>query len=135
MLPKIEVQTLNYKIYQNLIESLMLKNFLAKIQIYLPSLKPKIILLLCSYAMRAFRLNENKPIYLVLANVDERKTFFLYEVTIAACLKSLSFQQIFSPKEKKAIYCFTFVSFFYLKRGNLEAASLACITDFVDKIA
>ena len=62
-----------------------------------------------------------------------KKTFFLYEVIITACLKSLLFQQIFSPKQKKVLYCLTFCFFFYLKRGNFEAASPACITDFVNK--
>ena len=59
------------------------------------------------------------------------KSFFLaYDVTIAACLKSLSFQQIFLPKQKKPLYCFTFF-FFYPKGGNFEAASLACISDLL----
>ena len=81
--------------------------------------------------MRVLRLNEKKTIYLVSANVDRfKKVFFLYEVAIAARLKSLSFQQKFLPNEKKALYCFTLV-FFYLKGGNLESASLACISDFV----
>ena len=31
--------------------------------------------------MHAFRLTENKPIYLVLANVGSKKNFFFYEVT------------------------------------------------------
>ena len=56
-----------------------------------------------------------------------KKVFLACDVTIAACLKFFSFQQIFSPKEKKAPYCYTFV--------NLEAASVVCINDFVDKIA
>ena len=58
------------------------------------------------------------------------KTFFLYELTIAACLKSLT-SQIFSPKEKKAL-CFN-LFFFYLKRGNLKAASLAYINGLLTR--
>ena len=49
---------------------------------------------------------------MIVKNFFLYKTFFLFKVKIAACLKSLSFQQIFSPKEKKALHCFTFVSFF-----------------------
>ena len=64
-----------------------------------------------------------------------RKSFFVvYDVTIAACCESLSFQQIFSPKEKKC-YIVSLFFLFYLKKGNLIAASLACIGDFVDKNA
>ena len=59
-----------------------------------------------------------------------RKSFFFYKVTIAACLKSLSFQQIFSPKKMRCIVFFCF--FCYLKGGN-KAASIACTRDFVDK--
>ena len=62
-----------------------------------------------------------------------RKTFFSLKVTIAACLKCLSFQQVFSPKEKKSALLYHFCFFLYLKGGNLEGASLACISNFVDK--
>ena len=64
-----------------------------------------------------------------------RKFFFLvYDVKIAPCLKSLSFQQIFSPRKKRYIVSFLFL--FSLKGGTyLEAASLAFISDFVDKNA
>ena len=54
----------------------MLKIFLALIQNYLPLLKPKINLLLCSCTMRVIQLTENKLIYLVLANVGSKKNFF-----------------------------------------------------------
>ena len=63
-----------------------------------------------------------------------RKTFFLYEVTIAACLISLTLTDIFTKREKSGIL-FQFYFFFYLKGGNLEAASTACISDFFDKNA
>ena len=62
---------------------------------------------------------------------EVRKNFFLYDVTIAACLKNLShFNRYFRQKRKKP----DIVSpLFYLKGGNLKAASLACISNFVDK--
>ena len=90
----------------------MLKIFLAQIQNHLSLLKLKINLWLCRCTVRVFRLTANKPIYLVLANDLSKKNFFLYYVTIAACLKSLSFQQIFSTKDKKAFYCFIYLYFF-----------------------
>ena len=68
--------------------------------------------MLCGCTMRAFQLTEDKLIYFALENIDGKKKFFFYEITIAACLKSFSFQQIFLPKEKKTLYCFIFVSFF-----------------------
>ena len=86
--------------------------------------------------MRVFQFTENKLNYLILANVGSKKKFFsiVYDVKIAVCLKSLSFQQIFSRNDKKALYCFIFV--FSLKGGTyLEAASLAFISEFVDKNA
>ena len=69
----------------------MLEIFLALIQNYLPLLKPKINLLLCSCTMRVFRLTVNKPIYLVLANVDSKKNFFSLRGYNCGMLKSLSF--------------------------------------------
>ena len=83
------------------IESLMLKIFSAQIENHFPLLQLKINLLLCNCTMRVIRLTENKLIYLVLATVGSKKNFFLYEVTLAAWLKSFSFQQIFPPRQKK----------------------------------
>ena len=47
---------------------------------------------------------------------------------------SLILTDIFTKREKSVIL-FYFCFFFYPKRGNLEAASLTCISDFVDKNA
>ena len=59
-----------------------------------------------------------------------RKIFYLYNVTIATCLKSLISMDIFTKKEKSAIL---FHFFFFIRReANLEAASLVYINDFVD---
>ena len=73
--------------------------------------------------MHVFRLTENKSIDLVLPNVRSKKKCFFQEATIAACLKFLSFNRYFDRKRKK---CYIVSSFFYLKGGKLEAASLAC---------
>ena len=95
----------------------MLKIFLAYILNDFPFLIPTINLSLSTCTMRAFRLTgtEKKLIYLVLANVTNVHNCHIYHslnVIMAACLKSLSFQQIFSLNEKKALYCFIFLSFF-----------------------
>ena len=67
--------------------------------------------------MREFRLTEKKTIYLVLADVlSEKKFFLVYDVTIAACFESLSFQQIFSSKEKKR--CIVSFLFLFLFEGR-----------------
>ena len=76
--------------------------------------KTKINLLLYNCTLHEFRLTENKPIYLVLANVGSKKNFFSLEVTIAACLKSLShFNGDFHQKRKKryiVLFLFLFLS-------------------------
>ena len=80
MLPKI-VARINIP---KLDRKLNIENFFSLDTNHLPLLKFKINLLLCCCTMRVFWLTENKPIDLVLA-----KSFFLYDVTIEACLKSL----------------------------------------------
>ena len=62
-----------------------------------------------------------------------RKNFFLvYDFTICGMPQiSLISTDIFTKNEKSTIlfhFCF-----YYLKGGNLEAASLAYIRDFIDK--
>ena len=73
--------------------------------------------MLCGCTMRAFQLTEDKLIYFALENIDGKKKFSFYEITIAACLKSLSFQQIFLPKEKKKRYI-VLLLFLFLTEGR-----------------
>ena len=87
--------------------------------------------------MWVFQLIKNKPIYLVLANIDSKKNFFSLRLRGHNCdisQISLISTDIFTKKEKTAIL-FYFCFFFYLKRDNLEAVSLACINNFVNKNA
>ena len=65
--------------------------------------------------MRVFRFTENEPIYVILANVGGKKKFFLYDVTIAACIAmpeiSLNLTDIFTKREKSGVlfhFCFCF---------------------------
>ena len=62
-----------------------------------------------------------------------RKTFFLvYDVTIYGTLQiSLISTDILTKREKALPILFHFSFFFYMKGGNLKAASLACISNFV----
>ena len=73
--------------------------------------------------MRVFRLTENKLIYLVLANVGSKKNSFLYEVTLAAWLKSLISTDIFPNTEKSAIL-FYFNFFFYLEVPHYRVVAI-----------
>ena len=106
----------------------MSKIFLAKLLNLLPLLKLKTNLLLCSCTMRVFQLTENKPIYFVLTNVVSKKK--LFSTTLR--LRHASNLSYFHQRRKKVSNCFI-CFYFYLKGGNLAAALLACINDFVDK--
>ena len=63
-----------------------------------------------------------------------RKSFTVQSHNCGMPQISLISTNICNNKQKSAIL-FYFCFFFYLKGGNLEAASLACIRDFVDKNA
>ena len=84
--------------------------------------------------MLVFSLTKSKPIYLLLANSGSKKNFFLGRQNCGMLQISLISTKILNEREKSVI-SFHFCVFFYLNEGNLEATSLACISDFVDKNA
>ena len=58
-------------------------------------------------------ITENKLIYLVLANVENKKKFFLiYEITITACLDLFHLNKDFDQKRKKRYIVLLFFLFF-----------------------
>ena len=84
--------------------------------------------------MRVFRLREKISIYLVLANVGSKKVFF-FSVQRRNCgMSHISLISTdISTKSQKSALLLHFSFFFYMKGGNLDAASKACISNFVDK--
>ena len=69
-------------------------------------------------------LRTNRLAYLVLANVGSKKNFFPRGYNCGMPQIFLISMEILTKREKR-LYCLIFVSFFYLKKGNFEAASLA----------
>ena len=78
--------------------------------------------------MRLFRLTENKLFYIVLANVESKKNFFLYESSQLRHASNLFHFIRYFPKRVKSAILFYYCFFFYLKGGNLEAALLRVLT-------
>ena len=83
--------------------------------------------------MRVFRLTEKKLIYLVLTNVGIKKNFFSVQMYNCDMPQTFLISTDSLTKIEKNAILFYFSFFSYLKGSNLEAASLACINDFIDK--